>query len=85
MGSGVLQRTVQQGRNFDAVFDVTQTSALVDWGRCPVHLSAKQFRPRANRLFTKSPSINNAFPISRMNFLLRRTTFRLSERRSSAD
>jgi RHS repeat-associated protein len=33
MGAGVLERTVQQGKSFDAVFGVTQTSALVDWGR----------------------------------------------------
>ena len=33
MGAGVYQRTVQQGKSFDAVFDVQQTAALIDWGR----------------------------------------------------
>ena len=33
MGAGVIQRTVQQGKPFDAVFDTKQTAALIDWGR----------------------------------------------------
>jgi hypothetical protein len=33
MGAGVIERTVQQGKSFDAVFDTKQTSALIDWGR----------------------------------------------------
>ncbi|MHA7602737.1 RHS repeat-associated core domain-containing protein, partial [Alicycliphilus sp. T452] len=50
MGAGTYQRTVIEGRPFDAVFDQSQTSSIINWGAS--HISS-------SRLFgaTGSPSM----------------------------